>query len=81
MMSKFYVGDRVRSIARMSATEGGIGVIITVKPRRHYQYEVNFNPETLNEDSAGYAAGSGVVTSQDDGLEWWMNEDELEVVK
>lgn len=63
-MSKFKIGDRVKSVASMSFTEGSVGVIVGVREGRYYPYEVNFNPENLEQ-------------YDDDGSEWFMDEDEL----
>jgi hypothetical protein len=67
-MTKFRVGDRVRSIAGdWSATNGKEGVITQVRGGiQTYDLEVTFEGELL--DYKGEYANEG----------WWMNESELE---
>ena len=65
-MAKFKVGDRVRSIAHMSVTEGCVGYVTSVYDTEHYNIQVDY--------------GVGKVPEEDSGDDWWMKEDELELV-
>ncbi len=64
--TKFKVGDRVRSIAPMSCTYDSIGTVVSVRHGYTYAYEVEYD--------------HGEVLDWDDGMEWFMAEEELELV-